>query len=57
MSEPQTTVIIQRYPDELVKDSHADALIRGLLERSVRRCTSCVPRSCTGATRARNGRR
>src|SRR5215470_3170418 len=37
MSEPQTTVIVQRYLDELAKDSPAESVVRGLLERAVRR--------------------
>ena len=37
MSEPQTTVIVQRYLDDLAKDSPAESVVRGLLERAVRR--------------------
>ena len=37
MSEPQTTVIVQRYLDDLARDSPAEAVVRGLLERAVRR--------------------
>jgi RNA polymerase sigma-70 factor (ECF subfamily) len=49
MNEPQTTVIVQRYLDELAKDSPAESVIRGLLERAVRRlhllCASLLHRS------------
>jgi RNA polymerase sigma-70 factor (ECF subfamily) len=37
MSEPQTTVIVQRYLDDLARDSPDESVIRGLLERAVRR--------------------
>src|SRR5215469_13084959 len=37
MSEPQTTVIVQRYLDDLAKGSPAESSVRGLLERAVRR--------------------
>src|SRR6516165_12753540 len=49
MSEQQTTVIVQRYLDDLAKDSPAELVIRGLLERSVRRlhvlCAALLHRS------------
>jgi len=49
MSEPQTTVIVQRYLDELAKDSPAESVIQGLLERAVRRlhvlCAALLHRS------------
>ena len=49
MSEPQTTVIVQRYLDDLAKDSPAESAIRGLLERAVRRlhvlCAALLHRS------------
>ena len=49
MSEPQTTVIVQRYLDDLAKDSPAESVIRGLLERAVRRlhvlCAALLHRS------------
>jgi RNA polymerase sigma-70 factor (ECF subfamily) len=49
MSELQTTVIVQRYLDELAKDSPAELVIRGLLERAVRRlhilCAALLHRS------------
>src|SRR5262245_65295817 len=48
MSEQQTTVIVQRYLDDLAKDRPAGSVIRGLLERAVRRlhvlCTSLLHR-------------
>jgi RNA polymerase sigma-70 factor (ECF subfamily) len=37
MSDQQTTVIVQRYLDDLAKDSPAESVVRGLLERAVRR--------------------
>ena len=49
MSEPQTTVIVQHYLDDLAKDSPAESVIRGLLERAVRRlhvlCAALLHRS------------
>jgi RNA polymerase sigma-70 factor (ECF subfamily) len=49
MSEPQTTVIVQHYLDDLAKDSPAEAVIRGLLARAVRRlhvlCAALLHRS------------
>src|SRR5215831_8992433 len=49
MSEPQTTVIVQRYLDDLAKGSPAESVIRGLLERAVRRlhvlCAALLHRS------------
>src|SRR6516225_2312782 len=37
MSEEHTTVVVQRYLDELAGDSPAEPLVRALLDRSVRR--------------------
>ena len=49
MSEPQTTVIVQHYLDDLAKDSPAESVVRGLLERAVRRlhvlCAALLHRS------------
>jgi RNA polymerase sigma-70 factor (ECF subfamily) len=49
MSEPQTTVIVQRYLDDLAKDSPAELVVRGLLDRAVRRlhvlCAALLHRS------------
>jgi hypothetical protein len=50
MSEPQTTVIVQRYLDDLAKASPAESVVRGLLGRAVRRlrvlCAALLHRSC-----------
>jgi RNA polymerase sigma-70 factor (ECF subfamily) len=49
MSEPQTTVIVQRYLNGLAQDSPAEVAVRGLLERAVRRlhvlCAALLHRS------------
>jgi RNA polymerase sigma-70 factor (ECF subfamily) len=49
MSEQQTTVIVQRYLDDLARDCPAEAVIRGLLEQAVRRlhvlCAALLHRS------------
>jgi RNA polymerase sigma-70 factor (ECF subfamily) len=37
MSQDQTTVIVQRYLDELAQDSPAEPVVRALLDRAVRR--------------------
>src|SRR5690242_2215744 len=49
MSQEQTTVVVQRYLDELAGDSPAEPIVRALLDRSVRRlhflCASLLYRS------------
>jgi RNA polymerase sigma factor (sigma-70 family) len=49
MSEERTTVVVQRYLDELTEDSPPEAIIRALLDRAVRRlhllCASLLHRS------------
>jgi RNA polymerase sigma-70 factor (ECF subfamily) len=37
MNQDQTTVIVQRYLDELAQDSPAEPVVRALLDRAVRR--------------------
>jgi RNA polymerase sigma-70 factor (ECF subfamily) len=37
MSEERTTIVVQRYLDELTEDSPPEAIIRALLDRAVRR--------------------
>jgi RNA polymerase sigma-70 factor (ECF subfamily) len=37
MGEEQTTIVVQRYLDELAGDSPAEPIVRALLDRSVRR--------------------
>jgi RNA polymerase sigma-70 factor (ECF subfamily) len=37
MSEEQTTVVVQRYLDEMGGDSSAEPIVRALLDRAVRR--------------------
>src|SRR5262245_47774604 len=37
MSKEQTTVVVQRYLDELAGDAPAEPIVRGLLDRAVRR--------------------
>jgi RNA polymerase sigma-70 factor (ECF subfamily) len=55
MSEPQTTVVIQRYLDELAGNSHAEPVVRALLDRAVRRlhqlCATLLYRSYPRLTR------
>jgi RNA polymerase sigma-70 factor (ECF subfamily) len=49
MSEERTTVVVQRYLDELAQDSPAEPIVRALLDRSVRRlhllCATLLYRS------------
>ena len=49
MSEEQTTVVVQRYLDELAENSPAEPIVRALLERAVRRlhllCATLLHRS------------
>src|SRR5262245_26869008 len=49
MSEEHTTAVVQRYLDELDGDSHAEPIVRALLDRSVRRlhllCVNLLYRS------------
>jgi RNA polymerase sigma-70 factor (ECF subfamily) len=49
MSEDRTTVVVQRYLDELGGDSPAEPIVRALLDRSVRRlhllCATLLHRS------------
>src|SRR6266542_922066 len=55
MDEEQTTVIVQRYLDELAGDSPSEPVIRALLDRAVRRlhllCASLLHRSYPRLTR------
>jgi RNA polymerase sigma-70 factor (ECF subfamily) len=55
MAEEQTTVIVQRYLDELAGDAPADAVVRSLLDRAVRRlhqlCASVLHRGYPRLTR------
>jgi RNA polymerase sigma-70 factor (ECF subfamily) len=56
MSEPQTTIVVQRYLDDLANDSPAESAIRGLLESAVRRlhvlCSTLLHRSYPRLTHA-----
>src|SRR5690242_12523588 len=49
MSQEQTTVVVQRYLDELAGDSPAEPIVRALLDRAVRRlhllCATLLYRS------------
>ena len=49
MSEEHTTVVVQRYLDELAGDSPAEPIVRALLDRAVRRlhllCATLLHRS------------
>jgi RNA polymerase sigma-70 factor (ECF subfamily) len=49
MSQEQTTAAVQRYLDELAGDSPAEPIVRGLLDRAVRRlhllCATLLHRS------------
>jgi RNA polymerase sigma-70 factor (ECF subfamily) len=49
MSDDQTTVVVQRYLDELAEESSAEPIVRALLDRSVRRlhmlCATLLHRS------------
>jgi RNA polymerase sigma-70 factor (ECF subfamily) len=49
MSEESTSVVVQRFLDELVADSPAEPVVRALLDRAVRRlhllCTTLLHRS------------
>jgi RNA polymerase sigma factor (sigma-70 family) len=49
MSDEHTTVLVQRYLDELAEDSPAEPIVRALLDRSVRRlhllCATLLYRS------------
>jgi RNA polymerase sigma-70 factor (ECF subfamily) len=49
MSEERTTAVVQRYLDELARDSPAEPIIRALLDRAVRRlhllCATLLHRS------------
>jgi RNA polymerase sigma factor (sigma-70 family) len=49
MNEEHTTVVVQRYLDELAEDSSAEPLVRALLDRAVRRlhllCAAMLHRS------------
>src|SRR4051812_25424315 len=55
MSDEPTTVVIQRYLDEMGGDSPAEPVVRALLDRSVRRlhllCASLLHRSYPRLTR------
>jgi RNA polymerase sigma-70 factor (ECF subfamily) len=49
MSQEHTTVVVQRYLDELAQDSPAEPIVRALLDRAVRRlhllCAALLHRS------------
>ena len=49
MSDERTTVVVQRYLDELAGDSPAEPVVRALLDRAVRRlhllCATLLHRS------------
>jgi RNA polymerase sigma-70 factor (ECF subfamily) len=49
MNEDRTTVVVQRYLDELAQDSPAEPIVRALLDRAVRRlhllCSALLHRS------------
>jgi RNA polymerase sigma-70 factor (ECF subfamily) len=49
MSEEHTTVVVQRYLDDLAQDSSAEPIVRALLDRAVRRlhllCATLLHRS------------
>ena len=49
MSQERTTAVVQRYLDELARDSPAEPIIRALLDRAVRRlhllCATLLHRS------------
>lgn len=55
MSDEHTTVVVQRYLDELVGDAPTEPVIRALLDRAVRRlhivCASLLHRSYPRLTR------
>ncbi|MDG3005917.1 sigma-70 family RNA polymerase sigma factor [Paludisphaera mucosa] len=55
MSEENTTVVVQRYLDELGEDSPAEPVVRALLDRAVRRlhllCSTMLHRSYPRLTR------
>ena len=55
MSEEHTTVVVQRYLDELAADSSAELIVRALLDQSVRRlqllCATLLYRSYPRLTR------
>jgi RNA polymerase sigma-70 factor (ECF subfamily) len=54
MNEEHTTAVVQRYLDELAGDSPAEPLVRGLLDRAVRRlhllCSTLLHRSYSRLT-------
>jgi RNA polymerase sigma factor (sigma-70 family) len=55
MTEEQTTIVVQRYLDELAGDTPTEPIIRALLDRSVRRlqllCTNLLHRGYPRLTR------
>jgi RNA polymerase sigma-70 factor (ECF subfamily) len=55
VSEEQTTVVVQRYLDELALDTSAEPVVRALLERAVRRlhhlCAALLHRNYSRLTR------
>jgi RNA polymerase sigma-70 factor (ECF subfamily) len=55
MTEEQTTIVVQRYLDELAGDTPTEPVIRALLDRSVRRlqllCANLLHRSYPRLTR------
>jgi hypothetical protein len=57
MGQEQTTVVVQRYLNDLAGVSPAEPLIRALLDQAVRGCTCCAPPCSTGVTRVWRSRR
>ena len=55
VSEEQTTVVVQRYLDDLARDTPAEPVVRALLDRAVRRlhhlCAALLHRSYSRLTR------
>src|SRR5262249_11477302 len=55
VSEEQTTVVVQRYLDELGRDASAEPVVRAMLDRAVRRlhhlCAALLHRSYSRLTR------
>ncbi len=47
MNDERTTVVVQRYLDELTGDSPAEPIVRALMDRAVRRlhlrCARLIP--------------
>ena len=51
MPEENTTVIVQRYLDELTGEAPAEPVVRPLMDRAfLRGCSGSAPRCCTTTT-------